>query len=240
VLLAVLFAVTFAFLGVGSGQGGGLDQLFQGLNIFHHGGSSVSKAQKHVKDHPNDPQGYRDLATAYESKGDSTGAVGALQQFTNLKPKAAKAWAELGGLQLSQAQSFLQAYQEAYQGRQLLAPSASLVPTGKLGQALGTNKAEQVAAQQADASVQNLQQQTQVAFNSALTSYEKVTTLTPKDSNAWFQFAQTAQQAGNYPSAVKGYKRYLALNPESTSKAQIEQLIKSLSPALPAPAKKKK
>jgi predicted TPR repeat methyltransferase len=114
------------------------------------------------------------------------------------------------------------------------------VPTGKLGQALGTNKAEQVAAQQADASVQNLQQQTQVAFNSALTSYEKVTTLTPKDSNAWFQFAQTAQQAGNYPSAVKGYKRYLALNPESTSKAQIEQLIKSLSPALPAPAKKKK
>src|SRR5437764_13904723 len=68
VLLAVLFALTFAFLGVGSGSGGGLDQLFQGLNIFHRGGASVSKAQKEVSKHPNDPKGFRDLANAYEGK----------------------------------------------------------------------------------------------------------------------------------------------------------------------------
>jgi cytochrome c-type biogenesis protein CcmH/NrfG len=156
VLLAVLFAITFAFLGVGSGQGG-LDQLFQGLNIFHRGSNAVSKAQSHIKDHPKDPKGFRDLATAYEAKGDTGNAVSALQEYTNLKPKDAKAWTELGGLQLNQAQTYLQQYQTAFTNRQLLAPSQSFLPTGKLGQALGTNQAEQVAAQGADAAVQDLQ-----------------------------------------------------------------------------------
>ena len=240
VILAVLFGITFAFLGVGSGQGGGLDQLFQGLNIFHHGSNPVSKAQNFIKDHPKDPKGFRDLATAYETKGDTGNAVSALQEYTSLKPKDAKAWTELGGLQLNQAQTYLQQYQQAYTNRQLLAPSQSFLPTGKLGQALGTNQVEQVAAQNADAAVQDLQQRTQLGYNNALTSYDKVTKLTPNDSNAWFQFAQTAQQAGNPTAAVTGYKRYLKLNPNSTSKAQIEQLIKQLSPAPVTPSKKKK
>ena len=33
--------------------------------------TSVSKAQKEIQKHPNDPKGFRDLATAYESKGDT-------------------------------------------------------------------------------------------------------------------------------------------------------------------------
>jgi cytochrome c-type biogenesis protein CcmH/NrfG len=238
VLLAVLFAITFAFLGVGSGTNG-LDQLFQGLNIFHHGGNSVSSAQKYIQDHPSDPKGFRDLATAYETKGDTSNAIGALQQYTNLRPKAAAVWSELAGLQATQAQTYVQQYRDAYTNRQLLAPSQSFLPTGKLGQALGTNKAEQVASKQADATLQAVQSRAQVALSSTVDSYDKVTKLTPKDSNAWFQLAQAAQQAGNYTVAVKAYKRYLVLNPSSTSKSQIEQLIKQLSPAAP-PAKKTK
>jgi cytochrome c-type biogenesis protein CcmH/NrfG len=238
VLLAVLFAITFAFLGVGSGTNG-LDQLFQGLNIFHHGGNSVSSAQKYIQDHPSDPKGFRDLATAYETKGDTSNAIGALQQYTNLRPRAAAVWSELAGLQATQAQTYVQQYRDAYTNRQLLAPSQSFLPTGKLGQALGTNKAEQVASKQADATLQAVQSRAQVALSSTVDSYDKVTKLTPKDSNAWFQLAQAAQQAGNYTVAVKAYKRYLVLNPSSTSKSQIEQLIKQLSPAAP-PAKKTK
>jgi Flp pilus assembly protein TadD len=240
VLLAVLFGITFAFLGVGSGQGGGLDQLFQGLNIFHRGSNAVSKAQKEIKDHPKDPKGFRDLATAYETKGDTGNAISALQQYTLLRPKDAKTMTELAGLQTTQAQDYLQQYQAAYTNRQLLAPSQSFLPTGKLGQALGTNKAEEVAAQGADAAVQDLQQRTQLAYNNALTTYQAVTRLTPNDANAWFQFAQSAQQAGNPSAAVTGYKRYLKLNPTSTSKAQIEALITQLSPAPATPSKKKK
>ena len=74
-VLAVLFAITFALLGVGSGTNGGLDQLFSGMNIFSGGGNPVSKAQKEIKAHPNSAKGYRDLATAYEGKGDTVNAV---------------------------------------------------------------------------------------------------------------------------------------------------------------------
>jgi tetratricopeptide (TPR) repeat protein len=239
VILAVLFAITFAFLGVGSGSGG-LDQLFQGLNIFHRSGNPVSKAQKHIKDHPKDPQGFRELATAYESKGDNGNAISALQQYTSMKPKDVKSLSELAGLQMNQATDYVQQYQAAYQNRQLLTPSQSFLPTGKLGTALGTNQVEQVEGQRADAAVQDLQQRTQLAYNGAVSSYEAVTKLTPNDSNAWFSLAQAAQQAGNYTTAVSAYKRYLKLNPESTSRSQIEALIKQLSPAPAAPSKKKK
>jgi tetratricopeptide (TPR) repeat protein len=239
VLLAVLFAITFAFLGVGSGTSG-LDQLFSGINIFHRNTDEVAKAQKETQKRPNDPAGYRDLATAYEGKGDTANAIGALQNLTRLKPKDAAAWSELGGLQITQAQGYLTQYQAAYQNRQLAAPSTGFLPTGKLGTALGTNKAEDVQAARIDTQVSNLQQQTQLAYNNAVSSYDQVTQLTPKDSNAWFQLAQAAQQAGNYTTAVKGYKQYLKLNPGSSNKAQIEQLITQLSPTPPATPKKKK
>jgi len=240
VLLAVLFAVTFAFLGVGSGQGGGLDQLFQGINIFHSGGNAVSSAQKYISKHPNDPKGFRDLATAYEAKGDTSNAASALQEYTNIKRNDAKAWNELAGLQVTQAQNYLQQYQSASANKQLAAPSQSFLPTGKLGTALGTNQAEQVQASRFDSEVQNLAQRTQLAYSNAVSSYGQVTRITPDDPDAWFQLAQTAQQSGDYTQAVKGYKKYLALNPTSTSKSQIEALIKQLQPAAAASSNQNK
>jgi tetratricopeptide (TPR) repeat protein len=228
-VLAVLFAITFAFLGVGSGTNGGLDQLFSGLNIFSSSSNPVSKAQKEIKDHPTAAKGYRDLATAYEGKGDTVNAITALQQYTTYKPKAA-AFSELGGLQMSQAQAYRTAYQAATQARQLAAPSASFLPTGKLGQGIGTNPVEQAAASQVDASVQVLQQQTQLAYTNSVASYQKAATLQPNEPNAWFTLGQTAQTSGDVATAIKAYKHYLKLSPNSTSAAQIRQLIKSLSP----------
>jgi Flp pilus assembly protein TadD len=235
VILAVLFAVTFAFLGVGSG-GNDLSNLFNNINIFGGGnGKSVSGAQKEIQKHPNDPKGYRDLATAYESKGDTGNAISALQQYTNLKSKDSKAWSELAGLQASQAQDYLTQYQNAYTVRQLASPSTAFYPTGKLGTALGTNPIESAAAQTAQSTLNDLQQRVQLAYNGTVTSWQQVTKLQPKNSNAWFQLAQAAQTAGNTTVAVSAYKTYLKLNPGSASAAQIKQLIKELQP--PAPSK---
>jgi len=237
-ILAVLFAATFAFLGVGSGSNSGLDQLFQGLNPFHHSGTSVSSAQKYVAKHPNDPKGFRDLATAYEGRNDTAGAISALQQYTTIKRKDAKAWTELGNLQLQQAQTYQTQYANAYEVRQLSAPSEPFLPTGKLGAALGTNQIEQTAASNANSQLQTLQQQIQLGLSNAVSSYQRAANLQPRDSNNWFTLAQAAQQSGDTKTAIKAYKKYLALNPDSTSAAQIKALIKELSPA-PAPNKKK-
>jgi DNA-binding SARP family transcriptional activator len=245
VILAVLFAVTFAFLGVGSGTNGGLDQLFQGLNPFHHSGTSVSSAQKYIAKHPNDPKGFRKLATAYEAKNDQVGAIDALTQYTDIKRKDVKAWIEMAGLQLSQAQTYYNGYANAFQQQQLAAPSQPFLPTGKLGTALGSNKVEQAAASAASSDVQKLQQQTSAAYQAAVSDYQRAADLQPGNANNWLQLGQAAQEAaqltGDTSTAVSAYKHYLKLNPDPATAAQIKQLLKQLQPVpAPAPAKKKK
>ena len=240
VILAVLFFLTFAFLGVGSGSNSGLDQLFSGLNIFGGGGSSVSKAQKEVQRHPSDPKGFRDLATAYEAKGDTANAVSALQQYTSLKPKDAAVWSELGGLQMTQAQNYVTQYQTAYSNQQLSAPSQAFRPTGKLGTALGTDPIEQAAATVANSTTTDLYQRANLAYSGAISSYKALVKLQPANANAQFQLANAAQTSGDTTTAIAAYKAYLKLNPSSSTAAEIRRLIKQLSPAPAKPAKKKK
>jgi tetratricopeptide (TPR) repeat protein len=239
-ILAVLFAVTFAFLGIGSGTNSGLDQLFSNLNIFNKDSASVSGALDAVKKHPNDPDGFRKLATAYTAKGNTTGAIDALQQLTTLRPKDSAAWGQLAGLQMSQAQQFQNDYSVAYQNQQLAAPSAAFLPSGKLGQGIGTNPIESAAASQANTVTNDLYQKTLLAYQNAVSSYKQLAQLEPRNANAQFQLARAAQTAGDTTSAVAAYKAYLKLNPSSTTAAQIRQLIKQLSPAPAAPKKKSK
>jgi hypothetical protein len=236
----VLFAVTFAFLGVGSGANSGLDQLFSGLNIFGRGGSSVSKALKEVQKRPSDPKGFRDLATAYAAKGDTPNAISALQRYTTLKPKDVKAWSEVAGLQLGQAQDYVSQYQTASQNQQLAAPSQAFRPSGKLGTALGTDPIELAAATTASTATNDLYQRATLAYNGAISSYKALVKLQPANANAQFQLAQAAQTAGDTTTAIAAYKAFLKLNPGSSTAAQVRQLIKQLSPAPTTPAKKSK
>ena len=229
-ILAFLFAVTFAFLGVGTGTGG-LDQLFNNLNIFHHSGTSVSAALKEVQKRPNDPKGFRDLATAYEAKGDTVNAIGALQQYTAIRTKDAKAFAELGGLQLTNAQNLLGQYQNAYANEQLAAPSQGLLPssTSPIGKALGTNPIEQASATQVNSVVSSLGQSVQLAYSGAVSSYKQMANLQPNNANAQFQLAQAAQTAGDTTTAVAAYRHYLKLIPNGSTAAQVRALIKQLT-----------
>jgi tetratricopeptide (TPR) repeat protein len=229
-ILAFLFAATFAFLGVGSGSGG-LDTLFNNINIFHSGGTSVSSALKEVQKRPNDPKGFRDLATAYEAKSDTANAIGALQQYTGMRPKDAKALAELGGLQLTNAQNFLAQYENAQANEQLSAPSQGLLPSSSspVGKALGTNPVELAASTQVNAAVTDLAQSTQLAFSGAVSSYQQVAKLEPNNANAQFQLAQAAQTSGDTTTAVAAYKSYLKLIPNGSTAAQVRALIKQMT-----------
>ena len=239
VILAVLFAVTFAALGVGSGNSSGLDQLFSGLNIFGGGGgTSISKAQSEVDKNPKSAKAYRDLATAYEGKGQTGGAISALVSYTQHKKKDADAWAELGGLQLQEAQAFASAYQSAASAQAAAAPSQPFLPTGTLGTALGTNPIEQAASSSASTGSSALYQQAVAAYQQALSSYQTVAKLHPSDPNAQFEVATVAQQAGDAATAVTALKEYLTLNPATPQRAEILRLIKQLSPAPAKPAKK--
>ena len=237
VVLAVLFAVTFAALGVGSGSNSGLSQLFSGLNIFgSSSGTSISSAQAEVAKNPKSAKAYRDLATAYETKGEIPGAISALTSYTQIKKKDAAAWAELGGLQLQQAQQFATAYQSAANAQALAAPSQTFLPSGTLGTAIGSNPIEQALAAQAGTGSSTLYQQALLTYQASLSSYQTVAKLRPNDANAQFNVANVARSAGDYATAVTALKKYLKLDPATTQRAQVEALIKQLSPAPAKPA----
>jgi predicted O-linked N-acetylglucosamine transferase (SPINDLY family) len=242
-LLALLFAITFAFLGVGSGSSG-LSDLFTNINIFHHSGTSVSSAQKEIQKHPGAAKGYRDLATAYEGKAETASAITALQQYIAINKKDPKALTELAGLQLSQAADYQNQYGNAYQIQQQVSPSTSFLPGGKLGRALGTNPIEQAQSSIAGQNSSTLGQRMSLSYADAVATYQQLAKLQPNNANVQFQLGNTAQTAAQITgsptfnlTAVAAYKAYLKLSPDASTAAQVRALIKTLEPA---PAKKKK
>src|SRR6185312_2936878 len=138
VLLIVVFAGSFVFLGVGS-SGLGLGDLFNNITGGGGGGPSVSKALKATERNPKDAQAWKDLATAYDAKGDYPSALPAWQQYTLLRPKdadglnlLAQDYGQQFQAQLTEAQN---AQLEAQQGQ----PSTFGPPSDSpLGRALGS------------------------------------------------------------------------------------------------------
>jgi tetratricopeptide (TPR) repeat protein len=228
-LLAVVFAATFAGVGVGSG-GGGLSQLWTGI-FGGGGGSSISKAQDEIKKDP--AKGYRDLATAYEAKSQNGLAISALQSYLALKKQDANRWAELGALQSSQAQKYARQYQSVQQAAQLADPSAPFTPGGPLAQAVGQNPAYSTATQQASTRTSQLFQQATTAAQAAVTAYQHATKIRPKDATLQEQLATAAVNAGNAQVAIGAWQSYLKLSPNSPLRSQIKAQIKQLRQALP-------
>lgn len=230
-LLALIFAVTFAGVGVGSGTGG-LSQLYSGL--FGSGGNPVSKAKAEIKKDP--AKGYRELATAYEANGDTANAVTALQSYLNVNKKDANAWMELGGLELSQAQTYANQFQSAQQASALADPSQPFQPAGALASTLGTNPAYTTASQLASNRTSMLSQQVATATSGAVTDYKKAAKLQPHNPSTQEQLATAAENAGDYPTAIAAWKHWLKDSPGSPQATQIKSHIKQLEKAL-APAK---
>jgi tetratricopeptide (TPR) repeat protein len=230
-LLAVVFALGFVGIGVGSGNGAGLSQLYTGL--FGSGsGNAVSKAQDEVKKDP--VQGYRQLATAYESDGNTAQAITALQSYLALRKKDAATWGELGGLQLSQGNTYTTQYQNAQQAAQIADPSAPFLPGGVLGSAVGQNPAYSGASQAASSQTSQLYQQASSAFQSAVTSYQKASKLHPRSTTYLQLLATAAANAGNNKVAADALRKYLKVYPNAPLKSQILKEIKALSGGTPA------
>ena len=131
--LAIIFAVSFVALGVGSGAGSGLQGLYN--SILGGSGDPVGKAKAEIKKDP--AKGYQDLANAYLTKNDLIGAVGALQSYLAINKKDSAVWGQLGGYEEQQGNTVAQQYQQVLQSGQLQAPGSVFQPGGALAGKLG-------------------------------------------------------------------------------------------------------
>jgi hypothetical protein len=224
--LATVFAVSFVFLGVGSGAGSGLQGLYNG--IFGGGGDSVGKAKAEINKNPT--KGYQDLANAYLAKSDVTDAIGALKSYLNLKKKDSAVWGELGGYENTQGQTAYQQYQQVAQAGQLQAPGTLFQPTGALEGQFGKNPIDEYYQQQTQSQTQPLLSQAFSAYGAALTAYQNAAKYAPPATRGELLLTvySAAQLAGNQKAELQALKQYVQITPNAPNLKSIEKACQKL------------
>ena len=229
VFLIVVFAGGFIFLGVGSG-GLDLGQLMR--DAFGRGGSSgpsISEAQKKVAERPFNAQARKDLATAFENKGRTADAIAAWLEYGKLRPKDVVALRHVGDLELGQANTYFQNAQlAALQQSQAAAGNQFRPSSGKLAQVLGNDPLTSAATTQASTAYQTAVTQYQTSASQAISTYQQIAKLQPKNQEALFALAQAADTLHQNAAAVTAYQRLLKLDLDASTKAQIRARIKTL------------
>jgi len=229
VVLILVFAGGFVFLGVGSG-GLDLGQLLR--DAFGNKGSStgsLSKAEQAVRDRPLNAPARRTLAQILENKGRTDEAISAWLAYGKLRPKDATALRHLGDLELGQANVYAQQAQLASLAETEAGVGAAFHPTtGKLGQALAQDPIATAAANKANAELQTASTKYQTAAAQAISTYQQIVKLQPKNQEPLFLLAQAGETLHQSKIAINAYKRLLAFDLDPTTKAQIRDRIKTL------------
>jgi len=237
VLLAVVFAVSFVILGVGSGSTG-ISQVLQ--NFFNGSsatGPSLSSLQKKTVADPKDAAAWLAYANKLQQKGQGDEAANALQTYITLKPKDQNALLQLAGIYLQRAQDWENLYTAAQAQTQALSPAAILTPkpSTKLGAAISSLPTPIASAISSQSSTQANTDYSQVLnfLSEREQIYEKLAKLSPNDATTQYSLAQAAQDANDYKTAIAGYKAFLKLAPGDslapTARSAIKQLQAQVS-----------
>jgi tetratricopeptide (TPR) repeat protein len=236
VLLIIVFAGGFVFLGVGSGSAG-LGDVLQGnwSDLFSSSSSSsaqVKDDQKRIDKNPKDYAAYKDLAAAQAADGKLDDAIATLQQLKQLQPKDTEGLTQLAGLYLRKADVARSAAQVAQIRAQSVVSSSTFAPapTTDIGKAYQSFSAPvaNVLETKANEQFQNAYSKMTSAYSQAVFAYQDVAKVTPNDPSVQFALAQTAEQAGDTKTAIAAYKQFLKLAPEDPLAPAIRKQVKAL------------
>jgi tetratricopeptide (TPR) repeat protein len=230
VFLILVFAGGFIFLGVGSG-GLDLGQLIR--DAFGNQGSagqSVEDAQQDVRERPFNAPARRRLAQALERKGRTDEAIAAWLEYGKLRPKDISALRHVGDLEYAQANRYFQQAQLASLAQQEAGVNSAFVPssTSKFGQSLGQDPISSALATKANATLQDASIKYQTAAQRAVSTYQQIVKLQPRNQDALLSLAQTADTLRQTQVAVRAYKQLLTFPLDPSAKAQIRERIKTL------------
>jgi cytochrome c-type biogenesis protein CcmH/NrfG len=230
VLLAVIFAGGFVFLGVGSGSGG-IGDLLQG-NFFGSNGSStssqISDKQKAIRQHPSDVNLYLDLAGLYQTDNKESQALAALQNAQKVAPRNVDLMNRIAGIYSAQAAREADRYNTllAAYGQNAASPPGVDTST-ELGQAITS-----------DPYTQGLQRQLNEAYTKVTGSYTKAESVyrqaataakgTSGEPTALLQWASAATSANDVNGAITAYERFLKVAPDDTNAPTVRQTLAQL------------
>jgi tetratricopeptide (TPR) repeat protein len=230
VLLAVVFAAGFVVLGVGSGSTG-IGDILQG-KLFGGGGSSTSSQiqdkQKAIARSPKDVNLYLDLAGLYQADQKESQALTTLKKAEKVAPRNIDILNRIALIYSSRAGRARSVAEDA----QILYLSNTTAPPGldtnsPLGQALASDPYSNALRSKASDSYSKMV----TAYSAAEKAYQRVVTTTKgtsEEASAQLQLASAAQTAGDIPTAVTAYQRFLKIAPNDPNAAAVRQTLTQL------------
>jgi tetratricopeptide (TPR) repeat protein len=229
VVLALVFGLGYVIFNVGGTiPGTGLGDILQNAGGAD-GRPDVGDAEEKVRENPKSPEAKLELADAYSQNDRPDDAIPVLEDYLELRPKDADVVSRVAGLYMGQGArhrqeaALAQAEVEAAAPGTQFAPASGLVTQlraqGEVSKALSTDANERLSEASSEASL---------SFQQARDTYKKLGELTPDDSSVQFSLAQAAEQAGDYPTAITAYKRFIKLAPDDPNVPAIRDQIKLL------------
>jgi cytochrome c-type biogenesis protein CcmH/NrfG len=229
VLLAVVFALGFVVLGVGSGSSG-IGDILQG-NFFGGGSSTssqISDKQKAIQQRPKDIALYLDLASLYQTDNKESQALATLRKAQRVAPDNVDVLNRIAGIYSAQAAREGDKYNALIN---VYAQNAAAPPgvdtSSELGQAITS-----------DPYTQGLQRQLNEAYTKVTGAYTKAEAAyrqsadaakgTSGEPTALLQWASAAQSANDVNGAITAYERFLKVAPDDTNAPTVRQTLAQL------------
>ncbi len=235
--IALAFGLSFVVAGVGSGFGSGIGDYL--ADIFNRqpssGDLSSEEARSRVEKNPKDAEAQMALANALAAEGKPNEAIAALEKYTRAVPGDTRALQQLGSLYLTKAGEAERRAQAAQaEGAEAFFANEITDPQSELGRALGSEPITEFRQQQTSQAFSAAYTEAQSFYGKAADVWERMTKLEADDATFWFELGRSAQQAGDFRRAVKGYEGYLEREPEGAAAGQIRQIVKELRKRLRA------
>ena len=228
--LAIAFAFSFVFFGVGAGGSGIGDYL---SDLFNRPVSSdtpsLNDAQEAVAERPNDPAARLDLAKAAQADGQLDLAVTAYEEYRAVRPndtEALRTLAALYGTQIAEAQR--RATIASNEAAEASLPNTLAPEDSEFLQDLTTNPLTASLSARAEARANAANAEVQTLAAAQLGIFSKLAEEIDDDPLLFLQWANAAETAQDYQSAITAYESYLELQPNAANAEQIQERIDSL------------
>ena len=197
------------------------------------GGGDVEGARERTQENPAEADAWRDLATALQQDGRPEEAIAPLERYVALEPKDADALGNLASLYLVRAGDLSErAARRRRRGRRWTTPAS---PSPSVGFPVRAGVRDESghgrARRRVERRVNDLYTRTTQAYQEAKLKYAQLAELQPEDASVQIQLAQAAENAGDYPSAIAAYKKFLTLAPDDPSAAAVKARVEQLEAA---------
>ena len=234
VLLAAFFAGGFVLFGVGAG-GIGLGDILRGSSSSAPAGQiSEGQARDRIEKNPKDAEAHRALARELQVDGKTAEAIAELEQYVKLRPRDRDGLAELAGLYTNEAARLGGEAQAAQAETQFAGVESTygLGPTVRGTPTLSTDPITSAVTAQTNERASSLISRYQSAARKATSTYKRLAAVAPDDATVQINLATTAEAAGDVPTAISAYQRYVKLSPTDPTVPQVKARIKELQKAV--------